>query len=136
MRSRRGFLQTAGVGFGGTLIGFPGRANAAEAGAARLVYDVRAFGAAGDGKAIDSPAIDRAIAAAASAGGGTVFVPAGNYLCFSIHLKSKVEIYLDQGATIVAAEPARIRRAAMTWPNRSKLGRTIRTTGTITGTTA
>ena len=106
MRSRRGFLQTAGVGFGGTLIGFPGRTNAAEPGDALLVYDVRAFGAAGDGKAIDSPAIDRAIAAAASAGGGTVFIPAGNYLCFSIHLKSKVEIYLDQGATIVAAEPA------------------------------
>ena len=39
-------------------------------------------------------------------GGGTVFFRAGNYLCYSIHLKSKVELYLDQGATIVAADPA------------------------------
>ena len=40
------------------------------------------------------------------AGGGTVYFRAGNYLCYSIHLKSKVAIYLDQGATIVAADPA------------------------------
>ena len=91
---------------GGTLIGFPGRVNATEAGAARVVFDVRAFGAVGDGKAIDSPAMDRAIAAAAAAGGGTVFVPAGIYLCYSIHLKSKIAIYLEQGAVIVAADPA------------------------------
>jgi polygalacturonase len=106
MRSRRGFLKTAGVGFGGAVIGFSGQANAAEAGPARLVYDVRAFGAAGDGKAIDSPAINRAIDAAAGAGGGTVYFRAGDYLCYSIHLKSKVAIYLEQGATIVAADPS------------------------------
>jgi len=69
-------------------------------------YDVHAFGAAGDGKTIDSPAIDRAIEAASKAGGGTVYFRAGNYLCYSIHLKSKVGIYLDQGATIVAADRA------------------------------
>ena len=69
-------------------------------------YDVQAFGAEGDGKTIDSPAINRAIDAAAAAGGGTVYFRAGNYLCYSIHLKSKVALYLDQGATIVAADPA------------------------------
>jgi polygalacturonase len=72
----------------------------------KLVYDVRAFGATGDGKTIDSAAINRAIDTAASAGGGTVFVRAGNYLCYSIHLKSTVAIYLEQGATLVAADPA------------------------------
>ncbi len=77
-----------------------------EQSAATGFYDVRAFGAAGDGKAIDSAAINRAIDAAASAGGGTVFFRAGNYLCYSIRLKSKVTIYLDAGATIVAADPA------------------------------
>ena len=41
-----------------------------------------------------------------TSGGGTVYFPAGNYLCYSIHLKSKVALYLDQGATIVAADPA------------------------------
>lgn len=69
-------------------------------------FDVRSFGATGDGKTLDTPAINRAIEEAANSGGGTVYIPAGNYLCYSIHLKSKVAIYLEQGATIVAAEPA------------------------------
>lgn len=42
-----------------------------------IAYNVRDFGAAGDGKTLDSPALDRAIAAAAQAGGGTVHLPAG-----------------------------------------------------------
>ena len=44
------------------------------------VYDVRGFGAKGDGKTIDTPAINKAIEAAAAAGGGTVNFPAGTYL--------------------------------------------------------
>src|SRR5438094_152981 len=67
------------------------------------IFDVKSFGATGDGKTLDTPAINRAIEAAAAAGGGTVRFPAGAYLCFSIHLKSKVDLYLDQGATIVGA---------------------------------
>ena len=70
----------------------------------KVGFDVRGFGATGDGKTIDTPAINRAIEAAAAAGGGTVYFPPGNYLCYSIHLKSKVALYLDQGATIVAAD--------------------------------
>jgi polygalacturonase len=69
-----------------------------------LVYDVRASGAAGDGKTLDTPAINKAIDAANAAGGGTVYFPAGTYLCYSIHLKSNVALYLDQGATILAAD--------------------------------
>jgi polygalacturonase len=69
------------------------------------VYNVRAFGAKGDGQALDTPAVNRAIDAAAAAGGGTVRFPAGTYRCFSIHLKSNIALYLDQGATIVAADP-------------------------------
>src|SRR6476619_5382637 len=66
-------------------------------------YNVRVFGATGDGKTLDTPAIDKTIDAAAAAGGGTVFFPAGSYLSVTIHLKSNVALYLDQGATIVAA---------------------------------
>ena len=69
------------------------------------LFDVREFGAKGDGKAVDTPAINKAIEAAAGAGGGRVYFGAGNYLCFSIHLKSKVELFLDAGSTIVAADP-------------------------------
>ncbi len=69
-----------------------------------LMFDVRGFGASGTGKTLDTPAVNAAIEAAAAAGGGTVYVPAGTYLCFSIRLKSNVELYLSQGSIILAAE--------------------------------
>ncbi|WP_380780592.1 glycoside hydrolase family 28 protein [Sphingomonas sp. R86520] len=67
--------------------------------------DVRHHGAVGDGTTIDSPAINRAIEAAAARGGGTVHVPAGTYACYTIRLKSRVTLHLDNGATILAAAP-------------------------------
>src|SRR6267143_99093 len=59
-----------------------------------IVYNVKEFGATGDNKTIDT---------AAAAGGGTIYFPAGNYLSVSIHLRSNIALYLDHGATIVAA---------------------------------
>lgn len=66
-------------------------------------YNVRTFGAVGDGTKLDSPAINAAIAACGKAGGGTVYVPAGRYLSGSIHLTNNIRLYLDAGATIVGA---------------------------------
>ena len=66
-------------------------------------YDVRTFGAKGDGVSIDSPAINAAIEAASNSGGGTVIFAAGVYASYSIHLKSNVALFLEQGATILAA---------------------------------
>src|SRR6266496_1010790 len=66
-------------------------------------FNVRRFGAKGDGVTIDTPAINNAIATAVEAGGGTVIFPAGTYASYSIHLKSNVSLYLDSGATILAA---------------------------------
>ncbi len=107
---RREFLKLAGVaslvapatlsrGAWSAIAPLPG----AQAG---TVFDVRSFGAVGDGKNIDSPAINRAIAAA-GAKGGTVYVPAGTYACYSLRLTSAVALYLDQGATILAADTPR-----------------------------
>ena len=67
------------------------------------VYNVKTFGATGDSKTLDTSAINKAIDAAVAAGGGTVYFPAGNYLSVSIHLKSNIALYLDQDATIIAA---------------------------------
>ena len=67
-------------------------------------FNVRTYGATGDGKTLDTIAINRAIEAVAAAGGGTLLFPPGNYLCFTLHLRSKVDLYLSQGCTIIAAE--------------------------------
>ena len=66
-------------------------------------YNVRSFGAVGDGKSLDSPAINTAIESAFANGGGKIIVPAGIYLCGSIHLKSNIELHLLSGAIIKAA---------------------------------
>jgi polygalacturonase len=69
--------------------------------------DVRKMGAAGDGRAIDSGAVNRAIDAIAARGGGVVHFPAGTYACYTIRLKSGVALHLDPGATILAADVPR-----------------------------
>lgn len=68
------------------------------------VFNIRDYGARGNGIDVDTAAINDSIAAAARAGGGIVFFPAGNYLCFSIHLASNITLYLDRGAVVIAAE--------------------------------
>ena len=46
----------------------------------RTQFDVKSYGAAGDGIQLDTDAINKTIQAARDAGGGTVLVPAGTYL--------------------------------------------------------
>ena len=70
---------------------------------AKPFYNVRKFGAKGDGKNLDSPAINKAIEAAAAQGGGTVLIPAGTYLSGSIRLKSNIHLLIDAGAKILGA---------------------------------
>src|SRR5260221_4652320 len=68
------------------------------------VFDVKTFGAVGDGKTVDTAAINKAVDATHAAGGGTVQFPPGTYLSFSIHLQSNITLYLEHGATILAAD--------------------------------
>src|SRR5215204_4129632 len=70
-----------------------------------VLFNVRDFGAQGNGKALDSPAINQAIEAASNTGGGTVFFPAGTYRSFSIRLKSNITLFFDQGSILLAAHP-------------------------------
>ncbi len=76
---------------------------AAEVGAGGS-FDVRALGAAGDGKSFDTVAINRAIEACAAAGGGLVLLPPGRYLSGTVHLKSNVTLKLEAGARLVGTK--------------------------------
>ncbi len=69
------------------------------------VYNVRDFGAVGDGVHIDSPAINAAIEAAAQKGGGVILFPEGIYSSYSIRLKDNITLRLDKGSVIKAAKP-------------------------------
>ncbi len=103
---RRNFLRAGSLGVVGAAlpaISFAAAKSKTPSGQPG-VFDVHQFGATGDGKTLDTDAVNRAIDAAATAGGGVVLFPPGTYLCFSIHLKSNVHLHLEQGATIQAAE--------------------------------
>jgi polygalacturonase len=101
---RRELLKLSPFALAATIPAFGAPAKISSPSSGLALYDVRSYGARGDGKTVDSSAINKAIEAAAAAGGGTVIFPAGSYLCFSIHLKSYVHLYLSQGCTIVAAD--------------------------------
>jgi len=65
------------------------------------VYNVRNYGARGDGSTLDTQALNNAIDACSSAGGGQVLVPVGKYVTGTVHLKSNVTFQLDAGAELV-----------------------------------
>ncbi|HUA66241.1 MAG TPA: glycosyl hydrolase family 28 protein [Alphaproteobacteria bacterium] len=67
----------------------------------RASFNVLSYGADGDGAGTNTAAIQAAIDAAEAAGGGTVEVPPGNFLCGPIHLASSINLRLDDGATLV-----------------------------------
>ncbi len=73
---------------------------------ARPIFNVVDHGATGDGVSLDSPAIQRALDAAAAVGGGTVLLPQGTYLSFTLHLRSHVTLHLEAGAILLAATPS------------------------------
>jgi polygalacturonase len=106
--ARRDLLRLSSMGLAASAVSaIPALAASKKAAApalSPLLFDVRTYGATGDGKTVDSPAINKAIEAAEAAGGGTVVFPAGVYMSFSLRLKSKVNLYLDQGSTIIAAD--------------------------------
>jgi polygalacturonase len=66
----------------------------------KQVYTITQFGAVGDGISTNTAAIQKAIQAAATHGGGTVEMPAGTFLCGPIELTNRIQLLLDQGAVL------------------------------------
>ena len=70
-------------------------------------FNVKKYGAKGNGKKLDSPAIQKAIDACHEAGGGTVLVPAGTYLSATIVLKDNVNLHLEKDALFLGTQRPR-----------------------------
>lgn len=64
-------------------------------------FDVRDFGAVGDGMRLNTAALQSAIDACVP--GGTVYVPAGKYLSGALFLKGDMTLFLDEGAEIIGS---------------------------------
>jgi polygalacturonase len=79
-------------------------AGAAAGASEAKVFDVRQFGAKGDGRVLDTAAIQKALDECGQAGGGVVRIPAGTYLSRPIEIHSKTTLLLEQGATLKATD--------------------------------
>lgn len=87
----------------GNLFPFHAAASAKVPQTVPATYSVADFGAKGDEKTKDTSAIQKAIESCYVNGGGTVYFPPGTYLTGSLHLKSRVALYLDHGTVIKAS---------------------------------
>jgi polygalacturonase len=102
---RRDLLKLSPLALASTAIGHTAFAEAPPLSSAKeAIFNVHSYGATGDGKTVDTPAINKAIADISGKGGGTVIFPAGTYMCFTIRLASNVSLYLSHGCTILAAD--------------------------------
>jgi polygalacturonase len=68
---------------------------------ASKTFNVKDYGAIGDGQALNTEAFEKAIATCSTAGGGTVLIPAGLWLTGPIELKSNVNLHTAQGALVI-----------------------------------
>lgn len=95
-----GFAPAAGLAAAGLAAAAPADRSASG----RAVFNIRDFGAFGDGVKLDTKAIQKAVDACSRAGGGSVCFPAGTYLSGTIVLKSQVMIELDAGAVLLGSK--------------------------------
>lgn len=77
-------------------------------GVAQNNFNIKDHGAEGDRTTNDAPAIQSAIDACAQAGGGTVYIPPGDYLTGPLFLKSHVRIHIEAGAALWAHPDSKV----------------------------
>ncbi|HEV8370422.1 MAG TPA: glycosyl hydrolase family 28-related protein, partial [Pyrinomonadaceae bacterium] len=75
------------------------------------VFNVRDFGAKGDGSTLDTVAVQSTIDAAHKNQGGIVLVPAGTFVVGTIELKSNVILHLAAQGRLLGSEKAEHYRA-------------------------
>lgn len=93
-----------------------GHPGASAFASASKVFDVRQFGAVGDGRTLDTAAIQQALDDCGQAGGGVVRIPAGTYLSRPMEIHSKTTLLLERGATLKATDdPKDYLPATVTW---------------------
>ncbi|HEY4381875.1 MAG TPA: glycosyl hydrolase family 28 protein [Acidobacteriaceae bacterium] len=93
----------------------PAPANNANDLGARI-YNVRDFGAKGDGKALDTAAVQAAIDACTHDGGGTVLVPAGIFQIGTVELKSNVTLHIAASGKLLGSGDGKQYRAVSAIP--------------------
>jgi len=97
----------AGLALALVWLGFVGCATPAGPGkpvAATAVFNVRDFGAIGDGTTKDTVAFQKALDTCAVSGGGEVLVPAGKFLIGSVQIGYRTILRLEKD-TIIAGSP-------------------------------
>jgi len=75
----------------------------AAAAGEKKMYDILDYGAKGDGKALCTQAIQKAVDACAAGGGGTVRFPPGTFRSGAVRMNSRVTLLLEKGATLLGS---------------------------------
>ncbi|MSO21774.1 MAG: hypothetical protein EXQ58_00670 [Acidobacteria bacterium] len=92
------------VAFWMAVFAFPSGLSEAQKQTRPFLLNIRDFGAVGDGRALDTAPIQKAIRASSEAGGGIVYVPPGRYKVGTIFLASNLTLHLDPGATLICSK--------------------------------
>src|ERR1051325_4441321 len=101
-----GKLAVPALAGASTMIGLEANATPRKKGEAianTAIYNVRDYGAKGDGTTLDTKAIQQAIDKCFSNNGGTVLIPAGNFLSGTLELKSNVTLHLSAAAKLLGS---------------------------------
>ncbi len=93
--NKRDFILSGGLlGVAGCALSSPPSARAESGAKNTAVFNVRDFGAKGDGKTPDSEAIQKALDAAGAAS-GTVYFPAGHYPCHGLNVRAHTTVLAE-----------------------------------------